>query len=236
MNKLEQIESARRLVEFVRSFTEMQELQLSSIRGSIEKLVEHVMISINDINKKTQQKAEEADQVLVTTCVNPDRETQQLLGVLQSEADAVFEKASGNRLEQYESNRKIANGITQQETLANMAVEGKFRRLGGRFTKHMEALSTLDSELRDLLFGMMGALSGDDVIRQQLDHVIRGVESLSKALAGIVTSPDSTFNTKIVDSIKGRVLTDLYTSYTSESEKEIFHQIFGRPVGVRKAS
>jgi hypothetical protein len=236
MNKIEQIESARRLVDFVRSFTEMQELQLNAIRGSIEKLVEHVMNSINDINKKTQQKAEEADQVLVTTCVNPDADTKLLLGVLQGEADAVFEKASGQRLEQYESSRKIADGVTQPDALANLAVEGKFRRMGGRFTKHMEALSTLDSELRDLLFGMMGALSGDDVIRQQLDHVIQGVESLSAALAGIVTHPESTFTTKAVDTIKGRVLTDLYTSYTSESEKEIFHRVFGKPVGVRKAS
>jgi hypothetical protein len=226
MNKLEQITAARKLVEFVRAYTVLQEQQLNAIRVAMERLVVDVMGTIKDINHKTQAKSQGADVVLISASSNDSDPASD-----RTQPPIVFHKISGKSLEEYE-NIKSGSGKVKDVD----ADSARVRRIGGRFTKHMEALSTLDADLSDLMFRMMGALSGDDVIRQWLEHVMQGVEVLSASLSQLVENAESAFTERNVDTLKARILTDLYRSYTSEEEKQIFHGIFGRPIGVRKAS
>ncbi len=220
---LSQIDSITHLVNFLRNYSEMQSKQLIDVQSSITELVDRVMSAVSNISSKTETKAKEADTVLVQVSTEPDSETAKLMGDLQNAADHVFEKASGKDVD------AAAGGAPSPD------MENSLRRLGGRFTKHMEALSTLDNELKEVLFGVMGALSSDDVIRQRLEHVVKSTHILSDFFAQI-SSESVMADINRAHEIRMRVLTDVYKSFTTEDEKEIFHAIFGKPVAKLKAS
>jgi len=221
---LSQMESINQLVSFLRSYSNMQSQQLVAVQSSITELVDRVMSAVSNISNKTETKAKEADTVLVAVSTEPDAETAKLMGDLQNAADNVFAKASGS---------EIDAGTSGDSSSPDM--ENSLRRLGGRFTKHMEALSTLDNELKEVLFGVMGALSSDDVIRQRLEHVVKSTQILGDFFAQL-SSASVMEDLNKAHELRMRALTSVYKSFTTEDEKEIFHSIFGKPVGKVKAS
>lgn len=102
-------------------------------------------------------------------------------------------------------------------------------RSGSKFSKQMEALSTLDVDLSNLIFKIIGSLSRDDVVVQKLIHIIDGINAINKHLGDILLNPEEKLNPTYVANTCAIILTRTYKSYSMEEEKNIFHNIFGEP-------
>ena len=108
--------------------------------------------------------------------------------------------------------------------------EAEVLRASGLFSKHMEAIATLDGEVRHVLFQVIGALSADDVMGQRLIHVISGLGIISRGTSEFMKGFPTLATRAGVGSFRDRILTEVYRGYTMEAEREIFHEVFGAPV------
>jgi hypothetical protein len=207
-------QAARILVDFIRDFTLLTEQQLMSIRHMMEETVQEVMSSVNIMSSKADEKRHQASGVLVQ-----DHDTEE------------FRYSATRIQEEVEQFKAVENGERRREFLEN-----QLRRAGGVFSKHMEALHTMDTELQEILFKVMGAVSMDDVMGQRLSHVIGAIHVLQNNLSDVISNYEKYLNTRDVKNFRNRVLTEVYRSYTAEEEKEIFHRIFGYPKEAKTAS
>lgn len=215
MDNKEAFHAAKILVDFVRDFTSLAEQQLMSIRELMEQTVQEVMNAVHDINSKASQKKNQAIEVLVK-----DRESSEFRSSTSKIREEVDEIAKGNVAE-----------VQRREFLEN-----QLRRAGGVFSKHMEALHTIDRDLQDVLFKVMGAVSMDDVMGQRLIHVIDSVLLLKEGISNVVGDYTKYGKPKEVQNLRNQILSKVYRSYTTEEEKEIFHKLFGQPREVKEAS
>lgn len=115
--------------------------------------------------------------------------------------------------------------------------EGKARQLGDAsdlrqianlFSKDVEAVCAADARLGQLLSSLMGVVSTDDIIQQRLNHVLLGVRRFNSALITMIQGKEA-MTIDDVASFRNVVLSDIYRAYTTNDEREIFHQIFGSP-------
>jgi hypothetical protein len=104
------------------------------------------------------------------------------------------------------------------------------------FSKHLEAISMLDANLQKVLSDVIGSVSVDDIIAQRLGHVIQSLQTLQVALAKFLVDYKTECSPEKVKLLRNKVLTEVYLSYSSEEEKEVFHKIFGYPRQKSKAS
>lgn len=182
----------------------------------LEGIVEQVMDSMTQMSDRSTQKMGAAQQILVK-----DEKTG---GFVYSKADAV-EKSEAESL-------KEANS----EALRKIVLESKLLRSSGSFSKHLEAISMLDSNLQKLLSDVIGVVSLDDVIAQRLSHVIESLQTLQGALTHFLKDYKNECRPERVKLLRNKVLTKVYLSYSSEEEKDVFHKIFGHPKTSAKAS
>lgn len=203
------------LVDFLRDFTQLTESQLVTIRAMMESTVAQVMDSITVMSNVATAKNTEANEVLVK-----DQNSQD------------FVASSSKNLEQSEQTLlEGADDSSQRRSL----LEAKLLRTGGIFTKHMEAISGLNGEVQNFIAKVVGAVSMDDVIAQRLSHIIISIQVLHRELSKLLINYREESRSTNIKQFRNRVLTQVYLSYTSEEEKEIFHRIFGHPKEVKAA-
>lgn len=202
--------ASRALIGFVRAYTDLQEKHLRAIHQTMRETVDGVMLGIQQISDATASNKKKANEVLVTTYTNPDADATLAMADMQNEVDRVLAEAES------------ADGKAVADELSG----GKVRRTAGIFSKHMEALETLDGELQELLLAMMGQLSRDDVIKQRIEHVMMSLQALQTSLTYILTDYES----RCKDGEVEKFIEDLkqYTlrSYTMEEEKRAFFETF----------
>ena len=198
--------AAKILVDFIRDYTSLAEQQLLSIRTMMEETVQDIMTTIHNMSSVSDLKRDEASQVLV-----------------RSEKGDTFEKSS-TRISEERTVLQNANDAQRRHVLEN-----QLRRAGGVFSKHMEAISSLDKELQGLLLRVTGTVSMDDVMGQRLNHVIASIALLNAGIVELLSDFERFRNPAEVKAFRNRMLTQVYRSYTAEDEKQIFHRIFGQP-------
>ncbi len=214
MDSKEAFLAAKVLVDFIRDLTSLAEQQLLAIRRLMEVTVQDVMSSVSNISSTADAKKNQASEVLVRDDHNND-----------------FKKTSTQDLDR---EGEVASAESLEKRRAFL--ESKLRRAGGVFSKHMEALSTTDTEVQNLLIRVVGSVSMDDVMAQRLSHVIQAIYQLRSGLAKVVSHHRDYQTQKNVKQLRNEILTEVYCSYTAEEEKEIFHKIFGQPKANKKVS
>lgn len=183
-------------------------MQLGAIRGIVGQSITEIMANVQTINTKTDAQKQKADEVLI------------------QEGPAGFKSASMKDLTDKERNA-ITNAKSEEERKELLA--NRLRRASGRFSKEMEAMSNLDGEIKGLLLCVMGSVSNDDVVKQRLDHIIYSLREFNKAVEKVIEDNASQMNSKNVQTVCATLMTQIYRSYSSQEEREIFHKIFGKP-------
>jgi len=213
--------ATRTLVSFIRAYTDVLEQNLQAIHVTMREAVEGVMQGINEISSKTAEKKQAANQVLVNTYTNPDDETRASMDSVQDEVNRVLELAASGTFEAAAT--PVAQG---QAAAADDELRNTLRRSAGFFSKHMEALETLDGDLSNLLLQMMGALSRDDVIAQRIQHVQMSLNALQTSLTYILTDFEGRCRPGEVDRFIVELKSFTLRSYTMEDEKQLFYKVF----------
>ncbi len=109
------------------------------------------------------------------------------------------------------------------------ALESELLRTSGLYSKHLEAISTLDDEVKTILYQVIGVLSADDVMGQRLLHVIVSLNAMSVGIAEYMKAYNQHGSRDAFNTFRNRLLTRIYTTYTMIEEREIFHEVFGAP-------
>ncbi|MBC7660399.1 MAG: hypothetical protein H7249_11925 [Chitinophagaceae bacterium] len=206
-------QASKILIDFLRDFTSLSEQQLLSTKKMLEGIVSQVMTSMMQVSDEATLKKNSAQDVLVRDVVSGNFIASPTSAVEKKEADDPF-----------------------ASQMHKAILESKLLRSSGSLSKHLEAISMLDHNLQKVLADVIGAVSVDDVIAQRLDHVIQSLQTLQKALAYFLNDYQKECTPDRVKHLRNRVLTEVYLSYSSEEEKEIFHKIFGLPKVNSKAS
>lgn len=206
--------AAKILVDFIRDYTSLAERQLLAIRNMMEATVRDIMDTILSMSSASDEKIGKASEVLVKNKEGSDFEQSKTL--IKEESDALKRTSGENARREF--------------------LENQLRRAGGVFSKHMEALTELDDELQDLLMRVAGSVSMDDVMGQRLNHVISSIALLHEGIAELLSDVDGHRTPQKVKDFRNKILTQVYVSYTSEDEKNVFHEIFGQPKEAQKAS
>ncbi|MFK7826743.1 MAG: hypothetical protein AB8G05_21555 [Oligoflexales bacterium] len=213
-SEAERLAASREIVNFLQKYTEVIELQLVGVRAMIEESVETVMSGINDLSKETAEKAESANAALEKTYLDPDAKTKDLVGFIQDSVDGLIKEAQENK------------DASQMES---SVLDNQLRRFGGKFSKHMEALSSIDKEVSSTLYKMVSSLSNDDVIRQKLEHACDSVHALQVSLSSVLVNFEESYRLREVKKMKDDLLGYTFRLYTAEDEKAIFKQFFKTP-------
>jgi len=209
--------ATRDLILFVRNYTDMLEKQLLESRSLMQEAVDGVMQSIQAISDKTATKKKQANQVIVNTYTNPDAETRATMDSVQDEVNKVLEEAmSGGAPAAVSSTAK-----RDSDDLRN-----KLRRSAGIFSKHMEALETLDTELQDVLLHMMGMLSRDDVIAQRIEHVTGAMQAMQMSLSYMLVDFETRCSKDGVERFAKDLKQFVLRSYTMEEERRVHWAVF----------
>lgn len=221
--------ASRGLVAFIRAFTDLQEKHLEGIHQTMRETVDGVMRDINAISESTRKKKEEANAVLEKTYTNPDEEVLQAMNEVQEEVDRVIsdanetsEEARGVRRVRADQKGQEAQEISSEgDDLRN-----KLRRNSGLFSKHMQSLATLDNEVQDLLFSMMGQLSRDDVISQRIEHVMMSLQALQTSLTYLLTDYETRCSQVEIAKFSKELREYAMRIYTMQEERKAHYAVF----------
>jgi hypothetical protein len=206
----------RQLVIILNKYTEVIQLQLLGLRKTMLAEVEDVMKVVQRLSQATDQKAKAADAILEQTYLNPDEATKEFVETVQHSIDSLFEN--------YKMDEHFLV-ISKEQSV----IDDKLRRFAGQFSKHMEAMSTMDSATSSILFRMISALSTDDLVAQRLQHLVHAIHALEISLSYILIDFSRRFTTEEIERVKNDLLAYTYRQYTMEQEKELFRKIFGPP-------
>lgn len=208
------------LVSFLQNYTKLMEEQLLNVRETMLATVEDVMSGAEKISSATEGKKQHAENVLESTFLHPDVETEALIGDLQKVVTEVFEETS----------QKLEQGMPLDVTTSSepeLLVQNRIKRLQGRFQKEMQSLPQLDNEVSTLIFGIMGSLSSEDVIAQKLDHIVMSMKALQTGLNYILIDYEHRCSGPTLDTIVADIKAFTLRQYTCEDEKELFIRYLG---------
>ncbi|MCX6128394.1 MAG: hypothetical protein NTX25_04930 [Proteobacteria bacterium] len=217
------------LVDFLARFTLLLEGQLLNIQETMVNTVETVMKEVTGISEITEDRGHHAEKVLDNLYINPDIETQILIQDVQKVVDDIFEETLQLELE---GKQQTKGPVTEPELL----VRNRIKRLTGKFGGEMGALTDLDEELRKTVFGIIGALSSEDVIAQKIDHVIMSLKILQTGLNYVLIDYNERCTTAVMAKVTVDIKTLTFRQYTAEDEKQRFHSVFPREESGLKAS
>ena len=180
------------------------ELQVQAIRDLLSNTVGEILGEVTEISSVVDKGSKKADALLERAYFDPESGQVDLMSSVQDNVDDIFAQAS--------------KGADRETNIG----EDRLRRLSGQFSKHMEAMSTLDGAVAGVLVEVMGGLSRDDVIGQRLKNL---TESLFAIRDGITQqTKDADFDADAwIASIKSKI----YSNYTSEAEKAVYLEVFG---------
>jgi hypothetical protein len=211
------------VVGFLQKYTESLSKQIEAVQEQMDISVSGVMTALQDLSASTEDKKREAELVLEQTYLAPDANTSAMVDSIQKSADDIFEQAT-----------KSLSSPTSASP-ANIDGGADIRRMGGLFSKHMESMSTLDDSLKDIVLGMVGSMSNNDVVKQRLDHSMMSLRALHLGLANILVDLEGRLKVDVIRDFKENLLEYTYKSFTTEGERNAFKAIFGAPPSVQKA-
>jgi len=188
----------------------------------MEETIDQVMSGISELSEELESKSQNAEKVLESTYLNPDQKTRDFVSSIQDSVDEVFQGAKDGLREKFDQAGK-------EVEISSAVVDDRLRRFGGRFSKYMEALSTMDQDIGQIIYKMISALSNDDVIRQRLEHLLLSVHGMQVGLSYVLTDFKTRFTMNEVSLLRKDLLAYTYQLYTSEQEKELFETIFRAP-------
>jgi hypothetical protein len=207
------------LVGFLAQYTQLLEGQLLNIRETMVSTVETVMQGVAGISTATEDRRQHAEKVLESTYVNPDMETEILIQDMQKVVDEIFEETS----ERYAKGQDLGQ-LTSAEP--EVLVKNRINRFAGRFKTEMNTLNTIDDELKNTIFGIIGALSSEDVIAQKLEHVVMSLKILQTGLNYVLIDFDQRCTIEELEKVTSDIKSYTFRQYTAEDEKKRFLAIF----------
>ena len=207
------------LVQFLTDFSGLMNCHLKSIQTTITGTVDELMDGIQKLNEAAEKGRSEAEQKLENTYLNPNAETQILVNDLQKNVADLFDAVK----EKHTAGESLEDAHAKEPSVI---VLNRLKRLNSVFSDSSEQLETVSEDIKNVLFGLIGALSSEDVIAQRISHVINSLKSLEASLSYILID----FETRCGDDVVIRTIEDVkrYTleQYTSEIEKEEFRKFF----------
>jgi hypothetical protein len=220
--------ATRTLITFMKNYTDLLEHHLQDIHATMRETDEGVMEGINQISNATAEKKRKANEVLVNTYTNPDDETKKSMDSVQDEVNRILEAASSGAV-------GAADAPTVTAAVQDDELREKMRRSAGLFSKHMEAMETLDDDLQGVLLNMMGMLSRDDVISQRVHHVIMAMNELQTGLTHMLADVETRCTKGELERFIGDLKSFVFKTYTMEEEKQTHYQVFPKDRKVKKA-
>ncbi len=207
------------LVGFLAQYTQLLEGQLLNIRETMVSTVETVMQGVAGISSATEDRRQHAEKVLEATYVNPDMETEILIQDMQKVVDEIFEETS----ERYAKGLDLSQLVSAEP---EVLVKNRINRFAGKFQNEMNTLNTIDDELKNVIFGIIGALSSEDVIAQKLEHVVMSLKILQTGLNYVLIDFDQRCNLEELEKVTSDIKSYTFRQYTAEDEKKRFLTIF----------
>ncbi len=207
------------LVGFLAQYTQLLEGQLLNIRETMVSTVETVMQGVAGISSATEDRRQHAEKVLEATYVNPDMETEILIQDMQKVVDEIFEETS----ERYAKGLDLSQLVSAEP---EVLVKNRINRFAGKFQNEMNTLNTIDDELKNIIFGIIGALSSEDVIAQKLEHVVMSLKILQTGLNYVLIDFDQRCNLEELEKVTSDIKSYTFRQYTAEDEKKRFLTIF----------
>jgi hypothetical protein len=223
--------ASRALIAFIRSFTDLQEKHLEGILVTMREAIDAVMNGIQEISSRTATSKAKANEVLVSTYTNPDSEVKRSMDDVQAEVDRVLAQASGG-----DATPAAAPVAAPATTGDSEVARDALRRTAGMFSKHMEALETLDGQLQDQLIHMMGQLSRDDVIAQRIQHIMMAMQALQASLTYLLTDYENRCRPADVERFVSELKGYTFRSYTMDEERQAFYEAFPEERRLSKVS
>lgn len=215
------------MVDFLQKYTATLTKQIEAIQQQMDASVSGVMTAVQDLSMSTEAKKQEAERVLEQTYLAPDAGTAVMVDSIQKSTDDIFEQAS-----------KALAGDQPSQQLSPAATDDRgaeIRRMGGLFSKHMESISTLDDSVKDIVMGMVGSMSNNDVVKQRLDHINVTFRAMHVGIANILVDLDKRLSPAVIREFRENLLEYVYKSYTTEQERNAFKQVFGASPSVLRA-
>jgi hypothetical protein len=207
------------LVSFLAQYTRLLEGQLLNIRETMVSTVETVMQGVAGISSTTEDRRQHAEKVLESTYVNPDMETEILIQDMQKVVDEIFDEMS----ERHAKGQDIGQLVSAEP---EVLVRNRINRFAGRFKTEMNTLNTIDDELKNVIFGIIGALSSEDVIAQKLEHVVMSLKILQTGLNYVLIDYDQRCTLDELEKVAADIKSYTFRQYTAEDEKKRFLAIF----------
>ena len=214
-----------RMVAFLQKYTDVMSLQIEAAQVQVDVSVEQVMRSIKELSISTGKQKSFAEHVIENAYLQPDPQTSSLLTTNQNSTDAIVEFAR---------NSQSADSLSAHDYKSKEG-EDELRRMLGVFSKHMESMSTIDDDIRDILLTMVGCLSSADVMKQRLGHVTDILHAMTSHLSPVIENLDVQFDNQVVGSFKETLLDFVYRRYSVEEERADFKRVFGPPPKIIKA-
>lgn len=207
MNDKDYINASSLLIEYINKFSQMLIIQLEGTRETLNSTVVGVMGEIEALSKLASDGKSNAENLLEKTYFDPDSETVELMNEAQNVADSIME---GNDSKDQEKD------IYQRNIL----------RFSGRFSKHMEALETLDNSIQKPMLSIMGALSVDDKAMQRIDHTILVLSAFRVSLEYILVDTSQRLSAIHFEMISRDLLSYAWTVCTMNEERMVFRSLF----------
>lgn len=209
------------LIEFLDQFTGLLEYQLLQVRESLESTVSAIMEAVSGISETVDDGRRSAEESLEKTYLKPDPETQVMVEDLQSMIDEVFEQAQNHKEEHVDCRDKSSIASTPDILLQN-----RIQRFSQRFAREMDDLKTNDTKLSELIMGIVGALSSEDVMAQRIDHSILGLKVLQTGISYVLIDYETRCTVDHIAKIKSDMCLYMFKQYHSEEEKQEYYKFF----------
>ncbi len=211
MTQHEYLKASSTLINYINKFCSMLEVQLDGIKSTLQVTVTGVMSEIETINALSAESKSEAEKSLEEAYFNPNKETKELFTQIQQIADKILEghaEEAGGEADIF--NRNIL-------------------RFGGRYAKHMEALSRIDTSLQGPLSAMMGALSVDDRAMQRIEHLLLSIRAFRISLEYILVDASRRLSSTHTNALASDLLSYSWQLYSMSEERNVFLQHFDSP-------
>lgn len=222
-SKIDERQGSKELIEFITSYSSLLEKQISLIRNVLQDTVEGVMNGIQEISNKTEERTKTADKLLTRSFEKPHEDQLKAIEISQNRVSRIFEEAKiilGNDTQKPSPQRE-----SQCEEPVEK-LEEELRRSTSLYTKHLESIGILDSEVEQYLFMIMGKLSADDVISQRLHHVVESIRAMTTSLSYVLIDYTQRCSPQEIDKLKKDLLSFTYDTYSMEAERKCFEDHF----------
>jgi len=212
-------DSGTYLINFLHRYTQLVQMQLSGVRKDVVSTVETVMSGVAGISNATEDRQKHAEMVLENTFIRPDVETEVLMEDLQRFVDELFEEAT----QRFKDGKDLTNFVSSEP---EVLVLNRIKRLSSKFAGEMDALHQLNDDLKNVVFGIIGALSSEDVIAQKLQHVTMSLKALQTGLNYILIDFDKRCQRDELEKVVSGIKNFTLKQYTTEEERKQFAEIF----------